>query len=111
MTLLTQAILAGLVLVCLFLASLPARANTGDPGIKRREWSQQRRLDQGVASGQLAPREFDFLQRQQVRIRMAEAAAKADGRLTRAERFGLHQLLNQSSRDIYRLRHNRRRLG
>ena len=111
MTLLTQAILAGLVLFCLFLASLPARANTSDPDIKRREWNQQRRLDQGVASGQLTPREFDYLQRQQVRIRMAEAGTKADGRLTRAERFGLHQLFNQSSRDIFRLKHNRRRVG
>ncbi len=111
MTLLTQAILAGLVLVGLFLASLPARADTRAPGIQRREWLQQRRLDQGLASGQLTAREGDYLPRQQTRIRATEAAMKADGRLTRAERARLHRMLNQSSRDIFRLKHNQRRMG
>jgi hypothetical protein len=111
MTLLTQAFLAGLVLVCLFLASLPARADTRDPDVKRRQWHQERRIGQGAVSGQLTPGELVYLKRQQASIRTAEALMKADGRLTPGERVRLHRLLNQSSRDIFRLKHNQRRMG
>ena len=111
MTLLTQVILAGLVLVGLFLASLPARADTRDPGVQRREWLQQQRIDQGAASGQLTSQEWNYLQQQQARIRATEAAMKADARLTLGERSRLHRMLDRSSRDIYRLKHNGRRAG
>jgi hypothetical protein len=52
---------------------------TATPRIDRREARQQKRIDQGVASGQLTPKEAAPLQAQQGRIEAAEARAKSDG--------------------------------
>ncbi len=72
-----------------------------------REAYQQNRINQGVQSGQLTPEEFNRLQREQARIRAAEARMRADGRLDPRERARLNAMLNRSGRDIYRAEHNR----
>ena len=76
-------------------------------GIDGREAYQQRRINQGVRSGQLTPEEFNRLQREQARIRGAEARMWADGRLDPRERARLNAMLDRSGRDIYRAGHNR----
>lgn len=43
-------------LVCMF-AVVPAMAANNDPGIDQREANQQNRVNQGVQSGQLTPKE------------------------------------------------------
>ncbi len=75
--------------------------------IDGREAYQQNRINQGVQSGQLTPEEFNRLQREQARIRAAEARMRADGRLDPRERARLNAMLNRSGRDIYRAEHNR----
>jgi hypothetical protein len=72
-----------------------------------REAYQQNRINQGVQSRQLTPEEFNRLQREQARIRAAEALMRADGRLDPRERARLNAMLNRSGRDIYRAEHNR----
>jgi hypothetical protein len=74
--------------------------------IKKREWRQETRIDQGIANGRLTPREARALDRQQLRIRHMEARMKSDGCLTARERLRLHHELNVASRDIWRLNHN-----
>jgi len=76
-------------------------------GLDGREAYQQNRINQGVQSGQLTPEEFNRLQREQARIRAAEARMRADGRLDPRERARLNAMLNRSGRDIYRAEHNR----
>ena len=74
----------------LAVTGLPAAAQgVYDPGIQEREYRQQERIQHGINSGQLTPGEAAHLERQQCRIRAAEDALKADGRLTRAERARL----------------------
>jgi hypothetical protein len=102
----TAIAIAGILVGGLLLAGLPAQAGTYAPRIDAREAYQQARIQQGVNSGQITPREYYRLERQQARIRAAEARMKADGRLTRRERARLHQMLNNSSRSIYYAKHN-----
>ena len=61
-------------------------ASTDDPKIQQREQNQEKRIEQGVRSGQLTPREAGRLEAQQAKIQQDEARMKADGKLTRAER-------------------------
>jgi len=82
-----------------------AQANT--PRIDQREVNQERRIDQGVASGSLTSREANRLERGQQHVDNMESRAKADGVVTRGERARLHQAQDVQSRRIYNQKHDR----
>ena len=102
----TKGIVAGLLAGVVILGSLPALADPYGSNIDRREMNQERRIYQGVQSGQITPGEFRRLENHQARIRAAEARMRADGRLDRYERARLTMMQDRASRDIYRYRHN-----
>lgn len=77
------------------------------PGIDKRQQAQQKRIDQGIQSGALNPREADRLERRQERIDGLEQKAKADGTVTKAERARIHQAQNRESRRIHRQKYDR----
>lgn len=77
------------------------------PGVDKRQAKQERRIDNGVASGALTAREARRLDRQQDRIDTAENKAKADGVVTRKERHRLHHAQDHASRKVYRQKHDR----
>lgn len=79
---------------------------TATPRIDRREARQQKRIDQGVASGRLTPKETARLEAQQGRIEAAEARAKSDGVVTAKERAGITHRQNKASRNIRRNKHD-----
>ena len=84
-----------------------AIAGSGDtPGIDQRMENQQRRIDQGVQSGELTPREARRLETQQSRIENRLEAAKSDGVVTAGERARLTHQQNRASRNIFRKKHN-----
>lgn len=83
-----------------------ASAPAATPGIDQRQANQEKRIDQGIASGQLNKREARRLDRRQDRIDRAENQAKADGSVTKAERQRLHQKQQRASRAIYRQKHD-----
>jgi hypothetical protein len=76
------------------------------PRIDKREAHQQARIQQGVNSGQLTPREANRLERQQGHIEAAEARARSDGKVTAHERAHLTRMQNRASRDIHRQKHD-----
>jgi hypothetical protein len=86
-------------------ASAPSPAAT--PGIDQRQAHQEKRIDQGVASGQLTRREAHRLDRQQNLIDRAENRAKADGVVTKQERQRLHAAQDTASQRIARQKHDR----
>ncbi len=100
--------IAGLVAGSVALGSFPALAETTSPRVDKREAYQQGRIYRGVDSGKITPREFNRLEREQARIRGAEARMKADGVYTRRERLRTNKMLNRSNRHVYRAKHNRR---
>lgn len=83
-----------------------AFAQADTPGIDRRQANQAKRIDQGIASGQLTPREANRLEREQNRITRMEDRAKADGVVTDKERARLNRAQNRASRHIAREKHD-----
>lgn len=81
-----------------------AQANT--PRVDQREANQERRIEQGVASGSLTPREARRLERGQQHVANMESRAKADGVVTRRERAELHHAQDVQSRRIYAQKHD-----
>lgn len=91
-------------------ANIGSPANpAATPRVDQREANQERRIQQGVNSGQLTPRETNRLENQQGRIERAEDKAKADGKVTAKERAHLGNMQDRASRDIAREKHDRQR--
>ena len=78
-----------------------AQANT--PGIDQRQANQERRIDQGIASGSLTQREANRLERGQQRVDNMENRAKADGVVTRQERARINRAQDRQSDRIYEI--------
>jgi hypothetical protein len=77
------------------------RPGIDSPDIDQRIANQQRRIDQGIHSGQLTRDEARILQDNLNHIQREEARLKADGSLTNEERERLHRMLDQNSDVIY----------
>ena len=84
---------------------------TATPRIDKRQANQQKRIDQGIASGSLTRKEADRLQAEQARIARAEERAKADGVVTKKERARLNARENRSSKHIARQKHDRQKVA
>ena len=97
-----------LTIAVLTALSLPAFAQNTTPRIDQRQDTQERRIQQGVRSGELTPREAARLERGQARIRHMEQQALADGRISRRERAAIDQEQTRQNELIARLKHNDR---
>ena len=95
-----------LVAMCVSAGFLFAQQKDNTPRVDKREARQQARINQGVKSGQLTPKEANRLEKQQTRIKANEAKAKSDGKVTPKERAKLMREQNRASRNIYRKKHN-----
>jgi len=74
--------------------------------VVRRQVRQQKRIHQGIRSGELTCRETRRLEREQIRIQRTKRRAWSDGKLTPRERLRLEIMQDKASADIYRLKHN-----
>ena len=102
----TTRIISALVLAIGLMTAAAYAGNTNDPGIHARIEEQQKRIDQGISSGQLTRVEADIVQDNLNRIKDAEARMKRDGNLTPKERARLELRLDRNSRMIYKEKHN-----
>ena len=84
------------------------RATTSTPRIDRREVKQHARIHQGVKSGELTRPEARNLRHGQRHVHRMEHRAKADGKVTAAERAHITAAQNHESRKIVRKKHNAR---
>jgi len=85
-----------------------AYAQDKTPVVDQREQNQEKRIDQGVKSGELTNGEAAKVEAQQAKIKTDEAKAKSDGKVTKKERAKLKREQNRASRNIYRKKHNKR---
>ena len=98
-----------MVALCLSTACAFAQQQSDKtPRVDKREARQQKRIDQGVKSGQLTPTEASRLEKQQAKIKSDEAKAKSDGKVTPKERAKLTKEQNRASRNIHRKKHNQK---
>jgi hypothetical protein len=77
-----------------------AQTPTATPRVDQREAVQQNRIADGVAKGELTPRQTRHLEKQQRHIRHAEAKAKSDGVVTGAERAKLTAMQDHAGANI-----------
>ncbi len=105
-----HAVLTALVLAATgmaFAQTAPAPKDPlATPRIDQREANQDKRIDQGTASGQLTPREQRRLNRGEARIDKAENHAAADGNVTSQERKRIRHMQRAESRDIAQQKHD-----
>ncbi len=76
------------------------------PLATKRQENQQKRIGQGVASGELKKGEVRKLEKEQRDVQQEKREARADGTVTGAERKEIQKEQNQASRKIYRAKHN-----
>ncbi len=96
-----------IVATLLTVAALPVLAEPNTPVVDQRQANQEARIQQGIASGELTGREAARLERGQQRVANMEAAAKADGVVTKRERVQLQHAQNVQSRHIAAQKHDR----
>ena len=83
----------------------PLAAQAGP--IQNRIDRQERWLEQGVRNGSISPKEYRRLDRRVDRIEGARLRnIRSGGKLTKYEQRRLNHRLNNTSRSIYRARHN-----
>jgi hypothetical protein len=102
---------AGLAL-CLLLslsACAAGQARAHGPSINERQYEQERRIAEGVRSGELTREEAETLRLEQRRIRAEERAYRADGVLSAAEWRELQRELNEADQNIHEEKHDRER--
>ncbi|MEM7369081.1 MAG: hypothetical protein AAF587_10820 [Bacteroidota bacterium] len=75
--------------------------------IAKEQINQQKRIHQGVRSGQLTKAEVIQLEKQQKKVQQHKKAAKADGKVTRRERRAIKAHQKAASRNIYHQKHDR----
>ena len=102
-----------MALLCAVFAQTPALAPKdllATPRIDQRQVNQQKRIDQGVASGQLSARKINQFDKREARIAADEARAKPDGKAMQAERRHLLHEANHARKAIDRQKTTVRRL-
>ena len=99
-------VLAALALP-VFAQTAPAKDPAATPGIDKRQAEQQKRIDQGVQSGQLTSKEAARLEKGQERVQAMEDKAKADGKVTKQERARIQHAQNVQSRHVAKEKHDR----
>ncbi len=90
-----------------FAQTAPAKDPAATPGIDKRQAEQQKRIDQGVQSGQLTSKEAARLEKGQERVQAMEDKAKADGTVTAKERARIQHAQNVESRHVAKQKHDR----
>jgi hypothetical protein len=74
--------------------------------VTNRQINQQKRIHQGVISGELTGKEATLLEREQYRVQQYKQAAWSDGEFTPGERARLHYLQDRTSAHIYKKKCN-----
>ena len=83
-----------------------ALAQTATPGIDKRQANQEKRIEQGVKSGELTKKETARLEKREGKLQADKAKAAADGKVTKKEREQLNHEANRDSKAIYRQKHD-----
>ena len=82
-----------------------------DARVDRREAIQERRIQEGVRSGDITRREYRQLEAEQSRIRALERNAKQDGHIDRREAAALDRAQDAARRHISAEKHDGERRG
>lgn len=88
----------------IFLAGVGFAGAQSTPRIDQRQEKQDKRIDKGVASGQLNQKEATRLEKGQVHVEKMEDRALKDGKMTQQEKRRIEHAQDQQSKRIHRER-------
>ena len=74
--------------------------------INKRQQKQDKRVDQGVKSGEITKKEKAQIEMKQVKIQHMENQAHADGKVTEKEKAAITKEQNEANRQINRKKTN-----
>ena len=103
---LAMAVLPGLALAQTTPATPSEKAGAR---IDQRQANQQKRIDEGVKSGELNKHEAARLQKGQERVQKMEDKAKADGKITKKEAANIERAQDGQSAAIAREKHDKQK--
>ena len=98
-----------IVAVVIAAVALPGRAyaqTASTPRIDQRQENQEKRIEQGVKSGELNKKEATRLEKGQARVQKMEDKAAAGGKVTTKEKAHIGHAQNVQSRRIAREKHD-----
>jgi len=83
-------------------------AQTTTPKVRKEQIKQQKRIAQGVETGQLTRKETAKLSKEQASVNFTKRAAKADGVVTKKERATIHAKQAHLSKNICVKKNNKK---
>jgi CRISPR/Cas system-associated endoribonuclease Cas2 len=93
-------------------AVLPVAAQTpSTPRVDQRQANQEARIQQGVKSGELTPKEAAKLEKGQDKVEKMENKAVADGKVTPKEQAKLERAQNKQSKKIAKKKNNQKKVS
>ncbi len=91
---------------------LAAGAYSQEGKIQERREDQQKRISQGIATGEVTPHEAEKLEKKEAKIdKKARHYRKSGGKLTRKERQHIQHDQNQASKEIYQEKHDNQKVN
>lgn len=104
-----KSIIAAAVIVACAVPGFSLAQTASTPRIDQRQAEQQKRIDQGVKSGELTPREAARLEKGQARVQKMENKAMADGTMTKKEAARIEKAQDVQSKKIYHEKHDKQK--
>lgn len=101
-------VLAGTLISSAALLAQDTTTPKREAQVERRAARQEKRIDQGVASGKLTAKEAQNLEKREGKIDKDIAKAEADGKITKKEQARINHEQNRASRKIAKKKHNAR---
>jgi hypothetical protein len=101
-----------IVAVVIAAVALPGFAfaqTASTPRIDQRQANQEKRIEQGVQSGELNKKEAARLEKGQAHVQKMENKAVADGKVTNKEKERIEHAQNVQSRRIAREKHDQQK--
>ena len=101
-------IAAAAVIVAAFaLPGLSIAQTASTPRVDQRQENQEKRIQQGVQSGELTKKETKHLEKGQAKVQKQENKAMADGKMSAKERAKIEKAQDRENKRIFREKHDK----
>lgn len=104
-----KSIIAAVVAAAFALPSVAFAQTASTPRIDQRQENQEKRIQQGVKSGELTKKEAARLEKGQARVQKMEKKAMADGKMTKKEKARIEHAQDVQSKKINREKHDKQK--
>ena len=101
--------IAAIVIAAFALPGFALAQTTSTPRVDKRQENQDKRIEQGVKSGELNKKEAARLEKGQARVQKMEDKAAADGKITKKEKVKIEHAQDVQSKHVARQKHDKQK--